>query len=99
MVNDGPRYVASLQSETDQCCYKDFFEGGKFEEAKQKVDEAVDKNKRSALVYDRKLMEITYKRVVENKVTEVKNEEKPKKLKKNEKSKKKQVETYDEYFE
>jgi hypothetical protein len=97
MVNDGLRYVASLQSETDQCCYKDFFEGTKYEEAKQKADEAADKNKRSALVYDRELMEITYKKVVESttKVVEVKNEEKPRKTR----TAKKKQETYDEYFE
>lgn len=75
---DGPRYVSSLQSPDDPCCYKDFHECSVFEEAKQKADEAVSKNNRSALVYDRKLMAVTYKNAVETKQLE----EKPVKEKK-----------------
>lgn len=68
---DGPRYVASLQDVTDTSCYKDFFEGEVFEEAKAKAEEAADKHQRSTLVYDRKLMAITHKKVIEKAKTEV----------------------------
>lgn len=63
--NDGPRFVASLQDVTDLQCYKDFFESEKLSEAKEKADEAAEKHKRSVLVFDRMLCEITYKKVVE----------------------------------
>jgi hypothetical protein len=68
MKYEGPRYVAGLRDKTDLCCYKDFFETEKFEEAKQEADAAADKNKRNTIVYDRKLMEITYRKVVQEEV-------------------------------
>ena len=55
---DGPRYTASLQDATDTCCYKDFFETEVRREATEKAQEAADREKRKAIVYDRKEMEI-----------------------------------------
>lgn len=70
---DGLRYTAGLQDKTDKCCYKDFFESDKLDEAKKECDDAADNNQRSAIVYDRKLMEIVYRKVIETD----KKEEKP----------------------
>lgn len=91
---DGPRYIASLQDVIDLSCYKDFFESEKFEVAKVKAEDAAEKHQRSAIVYDRKLMAITHKKVIEK---EKKVEEKPQ-PKKGKKSKEKKI-TKDDYFE
>ena len=56
---DGPRFVAALQDPTDTCCYKDFFESEVRFEAVDEAQAAADKEKRKAIVYDRKNMEIT----------------------------------------
>ena len=61
---DGPRYVASLQDVTDPSCYKDFFEGEKQEEAKERAEAKAKEAGRSTLVYDRKAMAIIHKVVV-----------------------------------
>jgi hypothetical protein len=63
--NDGLRYTAGLQDATDVCCYKDFFESEKLDEAKRECEEAAARSQRSAIVYDRKLMEIVYRKVIE----------------------------------
>jgi len=63
--DDGPRFVASLQDVTDFQCYKDFFESQKLNEAQAKADEAAEKHQRSAIVFDRKLMEIVHRKVIE----------------------------------
>ena len=95
-----PRYIASLQSVDDPCCYKDFFEGDTFEIAKQKADESAEKHNRNALVYDRKLMAITYKKEIIRSETKF---EKPvvKPAKKTKKIKEKMVKSVskDAYFE
>jgi hypothetical protein len=62
---DGPRYVASLQDVADPVCYKDFFEGEKQEEAKEKAEAKAQEAGRSTLVYDRKAMAIIHKVTVE----------------------------------
>jgi hypothetical protein len=68
---DGPRYVAGLQDVADTSCYKDFFENEVFEKVKENADAAADKNQRTAIVYDRKLMAITHKKVIVKTVEEV----------------------------
>jgi len=100
--NDGPRYVASLQDVTDKQCYKDFFEGDKFEEAKQKAEDAAEKYQRSSLVYDRKLMAITHKKVIELKKIEEKPAPPPRRgrgRKKVETDESKKKVSKDDYFE
>lgn len=72
--NDGLRYTAGLQDKTDKCCYKDFFESEKLDEAKKECDETAEKNQRSAIVYDRKMFEIVHRKVI---VTEKPEENKP----------------------
>ena len=62
---DGPRFVASLQDVTDKSCYKDFFESEKLEVTKQKADDAAEKYQRSVIIFDRKMMEITYRKVIQ----------------------------------
>lgn len=64
------RYVASLQDTIDPQCFKDFFESDKLEETKQKANEASEKHKRDALVFDRKFGTV-YKKTIE-KAEEVK---------------------------
>lgn len=51
---DGLRYVVSLQDVKDTSLYKDIFETNKHEEAKRKADDAVAKNNRSVIIFDRK---------------------------------------------
>jgi hypothetical protein len=68
--DDGKRFVASLQDVTDKSCYKDFFESEKLDETKQKVDEAVEKYQRSAIVFDRKMVEVIYRKVIQSKEVE-----------------------------
>ena len=63
--DDGLRYVVSLQDVKDINCYKDFFESEKLDDAKKECEETADKNKRSAVVYDRKVMEIVHRKVIE----------------------------------
>lgn len=104
---DGLRYTASLQDKTEKCCYKDFFESEKLEEAKKECDEAADNNKRSAIVYDRKLMEIVHRKVIETEKKEEKSvappprrgrkKVEPKIERKNETPEKKR--TNDDYFD
>jgi len=106
---DGLRYTASLQDKTDFSCYKDFFESEKLEEAKTECDEAADKNQRSAIVFDRKLPGIVYRKVIEREKKEEvkavpaparkgkKKAEPPKVEQKNETSEKKR--TNDDYFD
>lgn len=60
-TRDGPRYVASLQTEKDPCCYKDFFETEKQHEAKEQADKAAKENDRATIVYDRAAMDIIYR--------------------------------------
>jgi len=84
---DGPRYVAGVQDDKDRSCYKDFFETETLHEAKTKADEKSAKVKFSTLVFDRKLMEIVYKKVV------VKDE-----VKIPQRGKKKKIEEEDDYF-
>ncbi len=50
---DGPRYTVGMRSDTDPCCYKDFFETEKLSEAKEKCDEAVAKYGKCCIVWDR----------------------------------------------
>jgi hypothetical protein len=70
MAKDGPRYVAGLQDKTDISCYKDFFEGDKAEEARQKAEDAAERHQRSTIVFDRKMQEIIHRKVIASK-TEV----------------------------
>lgn len=93
---DGPRYVASLQDVVDLSCYKDFFESEKFENAKVKAEDAAEKHQRSAIVYDRKLMAITHKKVIEKEKPEI---VKPKQLKRGKKVKEPKKTSKDAYFE
>lgn len=99
---DGPRYVASITSCSDLSCYKDFFESEKLEEAKEKADEAALKYQFSALVYDRKVGGIIYKKVIEmgNKEPELKVVPPPRRGRKPKKvlPLKKEI-TKDDYFE
>ena len=100
--NDGLRYTASLQDKTDKSCYKDFFESEKLEDAKKECDEAADKNQRSAIVYDRKLMSIVHRKVIE---TVKKEEEKAVPARKGKKKVEPKIETVekkrtnDDYFD
>lgn len=65
MVN---RYTVGLQSPTDPCCYKDFFETNTYEEAKRKLEEQTIQ----AIIYDSKLGMIVDKKIIETKKEEVK---------------------------
>ena len=99
---DGPRYIAGIQDEKDKCCYKDFFETETLYEAKEKADEKSEKVNRSAIVFDRKLMEIVHRKVIEvavespKKKPEIQRRGKKKKLTNEEKRKEKS--DTDEYF-
>ena len=101
--NDGLRYQASLQNVTDVCCYKDFFESEKLDEAKKECDEAAERSQRSAVVYDRKLMTIVHRKVIEReKKSEEKNALPPKRGKKpviERRSETKKKITNDDYFD
>ena len=48
-----PRYHVGMRSDTDPCCYKDFFETEKLSEAKEKAQEACDKYGKACVVWDR----------------------------------------------
>jgi len=74
---DGPRYVTGIQDEKEKCCYKDFYETETLYEAKEKADEKSDKVNRSAIVFDRKLMEIVHRKVVQTVVGVPKKPELP----------------------
>lgn len=51
---DGPRYTVGLRSDTDPCCYKDFFETETLSEAKEEAKKAVDKYSKGVIIWDRK---------------------------------------------
>ena len=62
-----PRFVASLQTDDDPCCYKDFFETETLKEAKKEAEVAAKKHNKAALVFDRKAHFIVYKVETEKK--------------------------------
>ena len=51
---DGPRYTVGLRSDTDPCCYKDFFETEVLSEAKEEAQKAVAKYNKNVIIWDRK---------------------------------------------
>lgn len=51
---DGPRYTVGLRSDTDPCCYKDFFETEVLSEAKEEAQKAVEKYSKGVIIWDRK---------------------------------------------
>ncbi len=65
MEHDGPRYVAGLRDPNDPTCYKDFFEGDKLAEVQAEADSAAERQKRNTIVYDRKMHDIIYRKVVQ----------------------------------
>lgn len=47
------RYAVGLRSDTDRCCYKDFFETGNLDEAKEVAAKAVAKHKKGVIIWER----------------------------------------------
>jgi hypothetical protein len=60
-----PRYVASIQDEKDQSCYKDFYESDKLDQAKLKAEQESKDVGRSVIIFDRKGMGIIDRYVIE----------------------------------
>lgn len=97
---DGLRYVVSLQDAKDASLYKDIFESSKHEEAKRKAEDAVAKNNRSVIIFDRKNPLDSQKIKVENGVQAKEEEVAPKVKKPKEvKSSKNKMPTSDDLFD